>query len=286
MGLHRAADNLEVAKRENAAIFLEDNYEKNYGGYDPNSAEALILTSMWQSAYLEQSILFAGFVQKHTTDMAKRRDRGVKQAGFLVLRETAMPSVLIESGYLTNRSEEQFLASENGQQQMAEAIFRAFRDYKHRMEGGNSSNDFKYAEPAKPVAAKPQKETTAPMAQFPDPSVKKNKPTADKPAPPTAPKVVATSNTHQSLPESDPNARVSTLENPAYRIHLISWPLRLDPNSGQLAILRDIREEQSGGQYHYFVGTFATYAEAEHMLAEVRQLGFRTATVVTNPQKP
>lgn len=286
MGLHRAADNLEVAKRENAAIFLEDNYEKNYGGYDPNSAEALILTSMWQSAYLEQSILFAGFVQKHTTDMAKRRDRGVKQAGFLVLRETAMPSVLIESGYLTNRSEEQFLASELGQQQMAEAIFRAFRDYKHRMEGGSSNNDFKYAEPAKPTPAKPKTEPAPAVAQHQGTTVKKDKPTADKPAPAAAAKPVAPSNTHQTLLTSDPNARVSTPENPAYRIHLVSWPLRLDPNSGQLAILRDIQEEQSGGQYHYFVGTFATYAEAEHMLAEVRQLGFRTATVVTNPLKP
>ncbi len=134
MGLHTANENLEVAKRENSAILLEDNYIENYGGYDPNSSEAHIFMSMFQNAYLEQSIQFAQAVEEQIHTHAGRRSRGVKQAGFVVLKHTAMPSVLVETGYLTNESDHRFLNSRQGQQQMAESIFNAFRKYKIEME--------------------------------------------------------------------------------------------------------------------------------------------------------
>jgi N-acetylmuramoyl-L-alanine amidase len=137
LGMHRAADNLEVAKRENAVITLEENYRVNYGGYDPESPEAHIFNSVYQSAYLEQSILLAGAVQQYCTGICKTIDKGVKQAGFLVLRETSMPSILIETGYLTNRSEDRYLASAEGRQNMAIAIFKAFESYKNQVEGGS-----------------------------------------------------------------------------------------------------------------------------------------------------
>ena len=130
LGLHRANDNLEVAKRENASILLEDNYEKNYDGFDPNSDEGHIILSMYQNAFLEQSILFASLVEEQLKITTNRASRGVKQAGFLVLRETAMPSVLIEAGFLSNRAEESFLQSDIGQETAALAIFEAFQKYK------------------------------------------------------------------------------------------------------------------------------------------------------------
>lgn len=138
MGLHTAEHNLDVAKRENNAILLEDNYENNYD-YDPNSPEGHILLSMFQNAHLEQSIMFAERVEHHIKETAKRRSRGVKQAGFVVLKETAMPSVLVEAGFLTSVKDEKFLLTEEGQADIAEALLQAFVDYKNTLEGVQST---------------------------------------------------------------------------------------------------------------------------------------------------
>ncbi|NUQ24460.1 MAG: N-acetylmuramoyl-L-alanine amidase [Saprospiraceae bacterium] len=151
MGLHTASHNLEVAKRENAVILLEDNYKKNYD-YDPNSAEGHIIFSMFQNAYLEQSILFADKIESKLKSDAGRNSRGVKQAGFVVLKETTMPSVLVEAGFLSNVQEEAFLNSEEGQQYVADALLLAFAEYKQSVEGGQAAAD-SYEVVAKPVQA-------------------------------------------------------------------------------------------------------------------------------------
>jgi len=135
LGLHRTEDNLRVAKRENASVSFETDVKKNYEGFDPNSDEGNIIFSMFQSAYLNQSLAFAGFVQHRFEHHAKRHNRGVRQAGFLVLVKTAMPSVLIETGFATNPSDEAFLGSPEGVRLMAESIFLAFADYKKSTEG-------------------------------------------------------------------------------------------------------------------------------------------------------
>lgn len=135
MGLHKTEANLNVAKRENAVILLEDNYEKNYDGFDPKSPEAHVIFSLFQSAYMEQSLNLAQKVDEALTDNAKRSSRGVKQAGFLVLFKTSMPSILIESGFLTNENEEQFLRDSLNQEVMAKSIFKAIKNYKQETEG-------------------------------------------------------------------------------------------------------------------------------------------------------
>lgn len=133
LGLHRNEDNLKVAMRENNSILLEDNYTQHYGQFDPSSPEAYILFNMFQNASLEQSLNLASIVEDRFKDN-QRRSRGVKQAGFLVLRETTMPSVLVETGFLTNRQDEQFMSSKEGKEKIANAIYLAVKEYKAQLD--------------------------------------------------------------------------------------------------------------------------------------------------------
>ncbi len=129
LGLNKNAQNLEIAKKENQVIYLEDNYEETYGGFDPNAPESLIGLIIMQEEYLEQSIAIASLVQDNFTKQLKRNNRSVKQGPFWVLHNTYMPSVLIETGFLTNKNEGAYLNSKKGQQEMATAISKAVLDY-------------------------------------------------------------------------------------------------------------------------------------------------------------
>jgi N-acetylmuramoyl-L-alanine amidase len=130
MGLHKTEENLAVAKRENSVVILEKDYKKKYEGFDPDSPEGNIIFSMYQNAFLEQSLKISTLIQNESADFAGRHNRGVKQAGFLVLFKTTMPSLLIETGFLTNPQEERFMISKEGQDKIAYAIYRAFSFYK------------------------------------------------------------------------------------------------------------------------------------------------------------
>lgn len=140
LGQHRSKDNLAVAKKENAVILLEDDYTTTYEGFDPNSPESYIMFELVQDEYLEQSVMFASAIQKQFREQAKRVDRSVKQAGFLVLRRTTMPSVLIETGFLSHTAERNYLLSESGKTNLASAIFKAFKEYKRKIEEKSSFN--------------------------------------------------------------------------------------------------------------------------------------------------
>ena len=130
LGMHRAADNLAVAKRENSVITLEKGYEEKYEGFDPNSSESYIIFELMQDKNMESSVKLAGLIQKQFRNTAKRIDKGVHQAGFLVLRATSMPSVLIELGYINNPSEATYLASTAGVNALAKSIYNAFVAYR------------------------------------------------------------------------------------------------------------------------------------------------------------
>lgn len=137
MGLHKDKSNFEVAKRENSVILMDENYEERYEGFDPKSPESYILFTLNQSAYQESSLRFAAKIENQFKTRVGRNSRGVKQAGFMVLWKTTMPSVLIETGFLSNANEEKYLGSENGQDMIASGIYRAFKEYKSEMESVN-----------------------------------------------------------------------------------------------------------------------------------------------------
>ena len=134
LGLHANKQNFEVAKQENSVIFLEDNYQEKYEGFDPNSPEAVIGLTLMQEEYLDESLIVASYIQDNFTNKLKRKNRGVKQAGFAVLHQTYMPSVLIETGFITNKSEGAYLNSKSGQEKVAQAIFDAIVAYKTHLD--------------------------------------------------------------------------------------------------------------------------------------------------------
>lgn len=125
----RTERNLEIAKRENGVIFLEDNHEKTYANFNPNSPESYIIFEYMQSEFVKESIHMAQYVQEHLASDANRHDRGVRQAGFLVLNATSMPSILVELGYISNAEDAKYLGSESGQKRMSRCISEAFDKY-------------------------------------------------------------------------------------------------------------------------------------------------------------
>ena len=138
LGMARADENLEVAKRENSVILVENDYKERYQNFDPNSSESYIIFEFMQDRYMEQSVDFAKQIQKEFRTTGGRPDKGVHQAGFLVLRETSMPSVLIELGYISTHDEEAFLNSQNGIRKMSQSIYNAFLTYKKQHMSGTS----------------------------------------------------------------------------------------------------------------------------------------------------
>ena len=139
LGLHRTDDNLEVAKKENSVILIENDYEQRYAGFNPNSSESYIIFEFLQDKNMEKSVQLATDIQKQFKTTAKRIDKGVHQAGFLVLRETTMPGVLVELGYISTPDEERYLLTEAGTNALAKSIYQAFLSYKRKYDIGDNT---------------------------------------------------------------------------------------------------------------------------------------------------
>ena len=249
MGESKNEANLRVAMTENSAILLEENTDA-YDNFDPNSTEAYILFSLSQSEFQKQSLKLADKVQRQLVDKAGRNDRGVQQAGFLVLWKTSMPSILVELGFISNPQEEKFLLSNQGQTQMALALYRAFEEYKNEYEAENQK-----------IVEEPQAPAVA--ANKPAEVEKKPAETEKKPA---APKPRLTNKS---------NGRIY------FTVQIASGKTKLPTNDWAFRKVKNVEvQEVQGGLYRYTVGRFPTKEDAADHLAEVQAAGFTDAFVI------
>lgn len=253
LGEHKNAANLAVAKKENASILYEEDADEKYGNFDLNSPEAYIALSLFQKEYLNQSIQLAANIQEQFTKRVGRKDRGVQQAGFLVLWKTAMPSVLIELGFISNAAEERFLASEDGQTYMASAIYRAFRDFKTSYEGENQT--VKVETPVE---------------------IKVEKPAETKVETPEVTKV----ETHVETPVETKVVTVETTPKVSFKVQFATRDTQVPVNHKDFAKVPEVDVYFYNGAYRYTSGDFRSKQGAVDRQAELRKQGFGDAFVV------
>lgn len=170
LGLHRTEENLEVAKKENSVILIEDNYEQRYAGFNPNSAESYIIFEFVQDKNMEKSVKLATLVQRQFKNTAKRIDKGVHQAGFLVLRATSMPGILVELGYISTPDEERYLLSDAGTTALSNSIYKAFLNYKRENDAPTGRNKIQGRELPEPES-KPEEPVAEEQTAEPDTTV-------------------------------------------------------------------------------------------------------------------
>lgn len=271
MGLHRSADNLDVAKRENESVLLEKDYKTKYDGFDPNSPEASIIFTLYQNAFLEQSLTIASLVQDEFREVDKRFDRGVKQAGFLVLVYTAMPSILIETGFLTNPEDERLMVTDKGQLKIAESIYRAFRKYKGDLD------DVKINEGKRDELKQDNKPEEKPKDNL------YKKPISNKPVPSDvkqvedSTKIFDTVQSKRALNNEPENTKESAV---TYKVQFSSSDKKIPLTSNQFKQLKGVSEYVENGMYKYTVGNFNDFNEAMNLQKEIRTNGFKEAFVV------
>jgi N-acetylmuramoyl-L-alanine amidase len=264
LGLHRSDDNLEVAKKENSVILLEDDYSTTYEGFDPNLSESYIMFELTQDIYMDQSLSFADAIQQQFKSNLENSNRGVKQAGFLVLRQSSMPSVLIETGFISSPSEAAYLNSESGQQAIAQSVFEAFKRFKIKNSGSNTpaiAENKQIEENPKNLEKKviPSENQEKEPAIKPDP-VAEVKPEVIKPepvmiSPKQEPKQeIIPVEKSEAKPENNPvNA-----QNTYYSVQIGANTTPVDPTAANFKGLKDVRREKTDKYYRYFIGKETT----------------------------
>jgi len=314
LGLHANKQNFEVAKKENSVIYLEDNYETRYADYNINSPESVIGLTIMQEEFLEQSILLGKLMQDRFTANLKRKDRKVKQAGFIVLHQTFMPSVLVETGFLTNRDEGRYLNSSKGQQEMGRAIASAILEYRNAIRSnsttltasipGNAPDEAEVQEevPEKEAPAVTNKVEETPVQETPkeikDASVQVDKmPEAQKEG--ILKKPVETSAEPQAIEkdpetkpvekevekapaktESDPSPKDTGDSGIVFKVQLMAVSKDIPLTPSNFKGLNTLSRERYNNMYRILYGNTASYDQAKLLQAGAKQKGYSQAYIV------
>ncbi len=263
LGLAKSQANLDVAKRENSVILYEDDYKTRYAGFDPNSSESYIIFEFIQDKNMAQSVEFASMVQNQFKLTAKRVDKGVHQAGFLVLKETAMPSILIELGFISTQEEERYLNTQSGQQNMANGIYNAFIKYKN-------AHELRLA-----------KNKGTPTAVVKEP-VNKSK---EQPKPQTPPKQIPVEETPEVQTQKAPKETVAN-NDPIFKIQFMTSSSPLKENDSRFKGLKNTEYYFENGIYKYTFGASSNYNEIRKLRQQVASK-FKDAFIIAfkNGQK-
>jgi len=254
MGPSKSEGNLELAKKENSVILLEDDNEANYEGFNPNDPASYIMFSVSQYAYLNQSLLMASEVQDQLRIRAKRKDGGVRQGPFLVLWKTTMPSVLIETGYISNAEEEKYLKTDYGQDVIASAIYRAFRNYKEDYEDKNAA----LASESKLTDNKENTDKQVSIAELAGNSGKNE--------------AEAETNKEASNiqpPETEEVARTESSDGLVFRVQVMASQKRIPKGSKHFKGVSNLEELQMEGYYKYMTPPVETYPQSQKLKREL-----------------
>lgn len=248
MGLSKSDKNLNTAKKENEVIFLEENYQERYKGFDPAAPESLIGLTILQEEYLDQSIRLAGLIQKNLVNNLKRKDRSVRQDAFWVLHHSYMPSVLIELGFLTNNSEGPYLNSKKGRKEMASEIARSILEYKTEIDYANQN-----------------------QINLPNLSQEES---------------VSDSETGDPKTESESNLEAKNTGSSQGSSEII-FKVQIAASSRELATkaynfngLNEVSRSKDGSLYRYYYGSTSDYAQAERLQSHARANGYKQAYIV------
>ena len=252
MGMTKVASNLEAAKKENSVITLEKDYKQKYEGFDPNSPETMIGMTLMQEEYLDNSISMASKVEEEFAALGKKlRQGGVKQAPYMVLHKAYMPRVLIETGFISNPVEGNILDSEEGQDDIANAIANAIISYKKEY-FGNGNLDSDYEKPSRKIIEKPLKDTATSIKQqlMDVPLTKK------------------------------PSENQAMVDGVIFKVQLSASVKKVELDSKNFKGLKNISISQTKNLYKYMYGETSNYEEGKKLLQEAKSKGYKNAYLI------
>lgn len=244
LGLAKSDANLDVAKRENGVILYEDDYKSRYAGFDPNSSESYIIFEFMQDQYMSQSVHFASVIQQQFKNTCKRVDRGVHQAGFLVLKASAMPSVLIELGFISTPEEERYLNSEQGVSTLAKGIYQAFLQYKNEQQGRLVTTGAASTPTATAKANNTTTQTVSTTSQEP-------------------------SSKQTTAPQPKEAAEASGEHSIIFKVQILASEKSLPANSREFKGVKGVDSYKENGLYKYTYGASENYNEIVRLRKEI-----------------